>query len=152
MKVLVDSNVILELVLQREQIDVAHQLISLLRKEKCELWMTAGGVYGLIYTIDKYLRKVMEMKNPERTMSLRLIMTYVLNLFNVAGQDKQVFLDGVKDIAFQDIEDSCQYQAALKCGCDYLVTFNVRDYLSAEGLKVLSPQELLDYLTDNIST
>ena len=114
MRVLIDSNVILELVLQREEVDVARQLIRLLHDENHEMMMTAGGFYGLIYTIDKYLRKVMELKNPERTIALRSIMTNILNMFSVAGQDKQVFIEGVNNLKFQDIEDSCQYQAAME--------------------------------------
>jgi len=40
MRILIDSNVILELVLQREQVDVANQLIGMLHEEKHEMMMT----------------------------------------------------------------------------------------------------------------
>ena len=85
----------------------------------------------------------MELKNPERTIALRSIMTNILNMFSVAGQDKQVFIEGVNNLKFQDIEDSCQYQAAMEWNCDYLLTFNTKDYQGVKGLKVMSPQDFI---------
>lgn len=51
MKVLVDSNVILELILQREQVELANKSLSLLSQEKHEAYLTVGGFYGMLYTI-----------------------------------------------------------------------------------------------------
>ena len=64
-------------------------------------------------------------------------------MFDVIGQDKQTFLKGIGDTNFKDIEDSCQYQAAVESGCDCLVTFNVKDYQGTTSLLVLSPQEFI---------
>lgn len=50
MKVLIDTNIILDLILQREQVDVASKLIALLRNQNHEIYMTEGGFYGMIYT------------------------------------------------------------------------------------------------------
>ena len=143
MRILIDSNVILELVLQREQVDVANQLIGMLHEEKHEMMMTSGGFYGLIYTIDKYLRQVMQLQNPERLNTLRSILVQILHLFDVVGQDKQTFLKGVVDGNFTDIEDSCQYQAAVESECDCLVTFNVKDYQGVTSMSVFSPQDFI---------
>jgi predicted nucleic acid-binding protein len=143
MRILIDSNVILELVLQREQVDVANRLVGMLHEGKHEMLMTSGGFYGLVYTIDKYLRQVMKLQNPERINTLRSIMIQILHMFDVIGQDKQTFLKGIGDINFNDIEDSCQHQAAVESECDCLVTFNVKDYQGVTSLLVLSPQEFI---------
>ena len=145
MRYLIDTNVILELVLQREQVEVAEKLISHLRNEQHDLFMTAGGFYGMIYTIDNYLRKVMNQINPERTETLRSIMILILNMFEVAEHDKQSLLQGITDDNFSDLEDSCQYQAAKKIGCHYFLTFNIKDYQGDDNtIMVLTPQQYMD--------
>ena len=145
MKVLVDSNVILEVILQREQVDVAKRSLSLLSVGKHEAYLTVGGFYGMLYTVDNYLRKVMELKKPNRIDALRSIMKQVLNKFQVAEHDSDSLLRSIDDMAFYDLEDSCQYQAALKEGCTLLVTFNKNDFNVSDDapVKVMTPQEFL---------
>ena len=145
MKILIDTNIILEIILQRECYNVANHVLSKLMKENHKLYITSGGFYGLLFTTDKYLRKVMEMENPRRTDTVRSLMTQVLNVVDIAGQDKQSLLNGIHDITFKDLEDSCQHQAALTEQCDYLLTFNVKDYTGAT-IPVLTPQEFINLL------
>lgn len=145
MKILIDTNIILEIILHREYYDVANRLLLALQEGKHKLYITSGCFYGLLFTTDKYLRKVLEMKNPRRTDTLRLQMTQVLNVVDVAGQDKQSLLRGIQDMEFNDLEDSCQHQAAHTEMCDYLLTFNVQDYTGAT-IPVLSPQEFMNRL------
>ena len=148
MKVLVDTNVILELVLQREQAEAAKRSMSMLSQGNHEMYLTVGGFYAMLYTVDNYLRKVMEMRKPDRIDALRLIMKQVLNNFQVAEHDKDSLLSSIDDKAFYDLEDSCQYQAALKEGCTLLVTFNKRDFDLSDGssVKVMTPQDFLNLL------
>lgn len=146
MKVLVDSNVILEVILQREQMDVAKMSLSALSQGKHDAYLTVGGFYGMIYTVDNYLRKVMELKKPDRIDALRSILKQVLNKFQVADHDKDSLLRSIEDKTFSDLEDSCQYQAAMKEGCTCLITFNVSDYNVSDdaSVKVVTPKEFLD--------
>ena len=88
-------------------------------------------------------KKVMGMQEPLRTDTVRSVMTQVLAIVDVAGQDKQTLLNGIHDMNFKDLEDSCQHQAAMKESCDYLLTFNVKDYSGAE-IPVLTPQEFVN--------
>jgi predicted nucleic acid-binding protein len=146
MKVLVDSNVILEVILQREQVDQARKCLSTLIQGNHEAYLTVGGFYGMIYTVDNYLRKVMGLKKPDRIDALRSIMKQVLNKFQVAEHDRESLLRSINDKVFSDLEDSCQYQAALKEGCTWLLTFNKSDFdVSGDAaVKVMTPQEFLN--------
>jgi predicted nucleic acid-binding protein len=45
---------------------------------------------------------------------------------------------------FKDIEDSCQYQAAVAAGCDFIITYNVKDYPHTL-LPVFSPSDFLQH-------
>ena len=148
MKVLVDTNVILEVILQREQVNVAKSCLSMLSQGNHEAYLTVGGFYGMLYTVDNYLRKVMDLKKPDRIEALRSIMKQVLNKFQVAEHDRDSLLRSIDDKAFFDLEDSCQYQAALKSGCTLLITYNERDYVLSDDspVKVMTPQEFLDLL------
>ena len=49
---------------------------------------------------------------------------------------------GNSDPAFDDIEDSFQYQCAVQNKCDALVTINLKDYRNADtsAMEILSPE------------
>lgn len=143
MRVLIDSNVILEVILQREEYEVANKLLKTLYEGKHDMMLTTGCFYGMLYTVDKYLRKDLNMVNPERTNTLRSIMSKVLSLMNVAGHDRESLLRGINDSNFTDLEDSCQHQAALNANCDYLISFNLKDYINGASMTAMTPQEFL---------
>lgn len=146
MKVLIDTNVILEVILQRENVGFAKRTLSVLSQGNHEMYMTAGGFYGMLYTVENYLRKVLELKRPDRIEALRSIMIQVLNKFQVADHDRESLLRGIEDKTFSDLEDSCQYQAALKEGCTLLLSFNKSDFIVGDDapVKVMTPQEFLE--------
>lgn len=146
MKVLIDTNVILEVILQREQMDLAKRSLSVLSQGNHKVYLTSGGFYGMLYTVDNYFRKVMELKKSDRIDALHSIMKQVLNKFQVAEHDRDSLLRGIDDNTFSDLEDSCQYQAALKKGCTLLLTFNKGDYIVSDDapVKVMTPQEFLE--------
>ena len=96
----------------------------------------------MLFTVDKYFKKVLGMTEPMRSNMVRSVMRQVLRIVDVAGQDRQALLNGINDLNFKDMEDSCQHEAALKAECDYLLTFNVKDYAGAR-MAVLSPQEFM---------
>lgn len=144
MKVLIDSNVILEVILQREEYEVANCLLETLFKDKHEMLLTSGSFYGMMYTVDKYLRKEMNQVNPGRTDTVRSIMAKVLSIMGVAGHDKESLLRGIVDSKFTDLEDSCQHQAAVKPGCDCLISFNLKDYAGGDVIKAVTPQDFLN--------
>ena len=75
-----------------------------------------------------------------------LLMSDILRVIKVAGHNKSSLLRGISNIEYKDIEDSCQYQAAQKAGCEALLTFNDIDYPVTEGAVpfVMTPQEFID--------
>ena len=149
MKLLIDTNIILEIILQRERFEQANRLMDALHDDGHELFITSGSFYGLLFTVDKYLRKVMLMENPRRTDTVRSIMKQVLSVVDVVGQDKQTLLDAIQDFNFKDLEDSCQHQTAVKQNCDYLLTFNVKDF-TGSVIPVLPPEEFLSRMRPKI--
>ena len=147
MNILIDTNVILENFLQRERYNVAHHLFENLRKQGHMLFLSSGSFYTMVFLVDKYLKRECNMTGELRLSTLRQILLGILNDIGVAGHDKASLLRGVNNIAFKDIEDGCQLEAAKNAGCEFLLTFNKSDYPteSNSGVKVLSPEEYLDF-------
>ena len=69
-----------------------------------------------------------------------------MSMVTAVGLSHKRLLLGINDQAFDDVEDSFQYQCALQNKCDVLITINLRDYRSADTSKVeiLSPTEFVD--------
>lgn len=128
MKVFVDTNVILDYVLQREHYAEAKRVIAQEIASNCELLMSVGGFYTMLFVVDKYFRKDLRQSRSEAEAQTRDVMRKVLSVFSVADHDNASLLKGIDDGQFHDLEDSCQYQLALKHGCDKILTFNVSDY------------------------
>lgn len=149
MKVFVDTNVILEYFMHREEYDIAETLFRNSRRDGTQMVLSVGAFYTMHYIILKYLRKEQHLFGNECLLNLRTIMKQILKIFDVAEHDKESLLRGVSDISFSDLEDSCQYRVAEKMGCPYLITFNVKDYPveSDSSVKVLTPQQFLELHT-----
>ena len=145
MKVFLDTNVILEFFLDREDGKAAEQMFALLQEQKHSLYMTVGSFYTMIFLVDKYLRKERGLQGEVRLHVLRELMSDILRVIKVAGHNKASLLRGISDVEYKDVEDSCQYQAAQKAGCEVLLTFNDIDYPVAESAVpcVMTPQEFI---------
>ena len=82
---------------------------------------------------------------PEQTTRLRQTLDIVLSLANVVGISHKRMVNGNNDPAFDDIEDSFQYQCALQNKCDALITINLKDFSRADSpvMEILSPEEFV---------
>ena len=146
MKVFLDTNVLLEYLMRREQVDIVERLIGCLQRAGDEMYMSAGGFYSILYVMDNYFRKELEIKNPERTAAIRAIAKQLLSNFRVAEHSNDSLLDGVCNETFVDLEDGCQYHVALKTECEYLLTFNIKHYpVGTHNINVLTPSEFMSF-------
>ena len=120
MKLLIDTNIILDVLLAREpHWPAAADLLSLIERSK-----TAHGVVvaTTITTLDYLLSKALS-----RSEARRHIAT-LMDLFEVAPVDKHVLIRALNS-AFRDFEDAVLYHAALAVGVDAIVT---RDHVGFE--------------------
>ena len=145
MRIFLDTNVILENFLVREDFMTAHNLFHAMQGQRHELFMSVGSFYTMIFLVDKYLRKVVGLIGDDRVKMLRQIMSNILQTVSVAEHDNESLLKGIKNEAFKDVEDGCQYELAMRAGCTLLLTFNSHDYPSddAGSVKVMTPAEYL---------
>jgi predicted nucleic acid-binding protein len=144
MRVFIDTNIILDFFMRREGFDYAEALLKYLKQHKAEMMMSVGGFYTIHFVILRYLHKEKGLRGEECLMNLRGVLRQILLLLSVAEHDSDSLMKGIMDEHFKDLEDSCQYQLALKSGCTALITFNTSDYANATGmLSVVTPEEFL---------
>ena len=150
MNIFLDTNVVLEYALRREKFQIARELFEKIESRRDCMYISEGSFYSMVFLVDKFLRKQIGLVGEERISSLRVIMANILYDVNISGCEKDDLLRSVNNPIFKDLEDSCQYQAAVKAGCKYLVTFNIADFpVGNDGsVQVLTPQQYLDLNTN----
>ncbi len=135
MKILFDTNVVLDFLLEREpHFNSANTLMKLVERKKMEGYLCANSVTTIDYLVAKHLN---------RTAS-RLTVQRLLKIFQVATVDQRI-LNIAVDSLFEDFEDAVLYQSGKNAGVDAIVTRNNRDFKHAL-LPVYSPDELLEIL------
>ena len=145
MKVFFDTNVIIEYLIQRDRLDVVKQVINRLHDGGHTVYMSVGGFYTILYVIDKYLNKELRIEKMTRVAFLRNMARELLAEYHVAGHDNESLLRSINDLRFADLEDSCQLQAAVSSGCQYLLTFNSKHYPTTDNhIEIMTPEQFLD--------
>ena len=140
MKVFLDTNIFLEYLQRRRQYQAVSQLLSAVEDKRIKAVVSAGCVYTLAYLIRMELKR-QGIHRPEQTNLLRTMLNIVLSMATVAGVSHKRIVSGTNDLAFDDVEDSYQYQCALQNKCDALVTINLKDYRRADtsAMEILLP-------------
>lgn len=132
MRVLFDTNVILDHMLEREpHVDAAEQLLSL---------VDTGAIDGVICATTATTIHYLVTKSLGARPAAEHLRT-LLSIFDVACVDRDVLRDAL-DTDFADYEDAVLHQAALESGAAAIVTRNGRDFVRST-LPVFDPQELL---------
>ena len=83
MRVFVDTNVILDYVLQREHFLEAKRALAQAIASKDELLMSVGGFYTMVFLVDKYFRKNLHQSRLAAVEQTRDVMRKTLSLFTV---------------------------------------------------------------------
>ena len=146
-RVFIDTNVILDFILQREHVGEAKAVVSWLVENQVQMMMSVGGFYTMHYLIDKYLRQILLLDKANRISPLRTLLTSILQTFTVAQHDNASLLRGIEDLQFTDLEDSCQYQLAEQSECEVLITFDIKHYPETKDgstLLIMTPSQFIE--------
>lgn len=123
MKLLIDTNIILDVVLEREQwFAEAAQLLSRIEEGRAQGYLAGHSVTTVYYVVEK--------TRDERTA--RQAVSDLLDILTVVPPTDAV-LRRALSLPMTDFEDAVQVACALKVGADYIVTRNRRDF---EGVDV----------------
>jgi len=131
-KVLLDTNIVLDLLLEREPFcSDARDIFMLIETNKAVGVLCSTTITTLYYLINKSMSKV----------KTNNIIESLLKLFDIANVDKAVLLDAVKNSG-SDFEDSVIYTSAKLFNVDVIVTRDKKGF-NKSTLTVMQPKEFL---------
>lgn len=132
-KILIDTNVLIDYLLEREPFfeDAKEVILSCVEgnEKGC---IAAHSIPNMFFILRKDYNK------KER----REILSNLCSIFDVEGIDKEKLLAGLSNEDFSDFEDCLQMECAKSYGADYIVTRNVSDYSTSE-VKAIEPKDYL---------
>ncbi|MCQ2257936.1 MAG: PIN domain-containing protein [Bacteroidaceae bacterium] len=142
MKIFLDTNVVMDYLASRGDVESVSKIFNQIENGVHSASISIGSFYTITYLTEIFL-KSKGLEKSERIKMLRATLESLLVYINVAGHTKAQLLKGVKDIEFQDIEDSYQYQAALTAECECLITSNIKDFSELENplIDIVLPKE-----------
>lgn len=144
MKIFLDTNVVAEYIEVRSE---AQTIMHILETSALgnQFFISEGSFYTLSYLVDKLMRRN-NIYNPERVEKDKEILRGVLDLFRVTHAGETGLKTILDDNTFTDLEDGFQYQAALACQADVLLTINIKDFKKANQslIKIMTPQDFAD--------
>jgi len=131
-KVLFDTNVVLDVLLNREpHAEPAARLLSLVDTGELEGVICATTVTTVHYVACR----------ARDDATARRCVEHVLELFDIASVDRPVLLAALRP-GFADFEDAVLHESAVAAGAAAIVTRNPKDFAGA-SLPVFDPSELL---------
>lgn len=136
MQVLIDTNVILDYVLNRQEYgEQARKIVIACEEGQISGCIAAHTVSNMFYI----LRKAYTIA--ER----REILLAVCTLFNIEGVDTDKIQNALKNEKFSDFEDCLQMECAKGCHADYIVTRNMSDFAGSD-VPCIEPEQMCEIL------
>jgi predicted nucleic acid-binding protein len=135
MRVLIDTNIILDYVLERHPFHhEAEEIVLRLAKKDFDGYISGITAINVYYTGRKLKGKDYTLKAVRR----------LLRLVEVCATDKRVLQDAFL-LNFNDYEDAVQAACAAAENLDAIVTRNTKDYKNS-SVKIYSPTEFIQLI------
>jgi predicted nucleic acid-binding protein len=135
MKILIDANIALDVLLERQPFYISGVRVLGLSKGGIELFISASTVTDIYYITCQ------ELKNKDAALAL---LKNLLTSVDVAAVTNSEIYRAI-DLNWSDLEDAVQYAAGETLAVDYLVTRNISDF-TASAYPVVTPDELINIL------
>lgn len=140
MKLLIDTNIVLDILLKREPFyQNAVEVMNLAQYDDVQEYVSASTITDVYYIAYKQIK--------DRELVLDLIKRLLL-IVSVAAVSEQEIRNALK-VGWKDFEDAVQYSIALLSDMDGLVTRNPKDYERAD-INIWFPEQILkEYVNRN---
>ena len=136
MRILFDTNVIMDFIVDREPFTGdAEKVIGLCIEKDVECSIAAHSIPNLFYILKRYLN----------LQERRDILLKICEMFRVVGIDSRKLESSLKNEGFTDFEDCLQFECALEFEADYLLTRNTADF-EHSTIPIIEPKALIDKL------
>ena len=142
MRILLDSNVILDHVLEREPFEKnARQILALSENGVVEVF-SASAVTDVYYILSGELAKKNEtLTRKDASHEAQSLLRALLKAIHVVPATSEDIKNAL-DLDWDDFEDAVQYSVALSNKIDYIVSRNTVDFQDS-AVKCVSPDEFL---------
>lgn len=138
MRVLLDTNVILDALLNRQPfVAEARQILQAVEQAQVSAYLTATTITDIFYLARKALG---------RESTLRAI-SFCLETFQICAVDRQT-LETAANLEGNDFEDNLQIACALASSLDAIVTRDKAGFQTT-AITVMEPAELLSQLSSS---
>lgn len=133
MKVLIDTNVVLDVLCKRE--NFYEDAVKIMKY--CEVKKIIGVISALtVPNIVYIMRKELDVqKTKDIIQKLQLLFT----IADLKAEDIKKALS----MDFKDFEDSLQSACALRIKADYIITRNIKDFINSK-VTAIKPSELIE--------
>ncbi len=133
MKILIDTNVILDVLCNRPGfVDDSLKIFKCCEAGKLTGYISAMSIPNIVYIMRKELDKE----------KIKEILTTLTTLFTVIDL-READLIKAAELDFADYEDAIQSVCATRCKSNYIVTRNIKDFLNSV-VPAVKPSELLE--------
>ena len=137
MKIMCDTNVILDVMLEREPfVEASASVLQLCENKSIEGYTTASCITDIFYIVRKYLHS---------TDKAYYAVEKVLEIVKVCDVKAQHVQKALQTRAY-DFEDCLVATCAKSIGCDFLISRDKKGFAEL-NINVLTPDELLQHLT-----
>lgn len=136
MKIFLDTNIFIDILLDREPFSEESANIYKL----CENALLDGYVAPITINNIYYICR--------KAKQIGIIKEYLLDIatfFTVAELNSES-IKKANTLKMSDYEDALQYAMAQQAGCEYLITRNVKDFKHMNTVKVLTPEAFLEVI------
>ena len=136
MRILVDTNIIIDALTGREPFREAAEQVFLIAANRAEdMYITASSVTDIYYLVRKHQHSTEQSKD---VMSKLCELFYILDV--TSGDCMDALASEIKD--YEDAVVAC---CAYRSQIDYIVTRNIKDY-AASKVRAISPEKFVEII------
>lgn len=138
MKVLIDTNVLIDALTSREPWNKsAEQIFLLAANNSADMYISASEATDIYYFIRKYCQD---------TASAKQTMEKLYSLFGILDVMKEDYIQALAS-SVKDYEDAVLCEVAARSGMDYLIMRNIKDYENSSVQAVL-PDDFIEWMSE----
>ncbi len=133
MKVMIDTNIVLDVLLQREPFfQASYEVVKQSALEKLEGFVSASAATDIYYLLRRSLKDDARAKdNMEKLLQL-------VGIADALGEDVHAAVAS----NMSDFEDALVASIAERCQMEYIITRNTKDYTESP-VKAIAPEDFL---------
>ncbi len=130
MKIFVDTNIFIDILLDREPFSESSALIYKL----CENSLVEGYIAPITVNNIYYI-----CRKAHNIAAIKAFLHKISKDFTITPMDS-LSIEKANKLSTSDYEDALQYAMALQIGAEYLVTRNTKDFKHMTHIKVCTPE------------